>query len=90
MLKPIVAVAICILALMFVIKDGRLLRDAGLTGTCKVVATIADGSEVEQCMPGKLEGRPDLSRQGCTSLAFKAQSEYWRCPASVASSQAGR
>ena len=88
MLKPIVAVAVCILAVMLVIKDGRLLRDAGLTGSCKLVATIADGSQVEQCRPGKLEGRPDLTRQGCTSVAIKGNSEYWRCPAAI-QSQAG-
>ena len=36
MLKTIVAVGVCIFALMVVVKDGRVLRDAGLTGSCSV------------------------------------------------------
>jgi hypothetical protein len=88
-LKPIVAVAVCILAAMLVIKDGRLLRDAGLTGSCKVVAALADGSQVEQCRPGKLAGRPDLTRQGCTSVALKGKLEFWRCPAALQSRAGG-
>jgi len=90
MLKPIFVVAACILALMIAIKDGRVLHVAGLTGSCTAVAALADGEVVEQCKPGKLEGRPDLSKRNCTSAAFKDAYEYWRCPADLQSGQADR
>ncbi len=84
------AVGICILAVMVVIKDGRVLRVAGLTGSCSVVQTFTDGSELAQCRAGKLEGMPDLSHRGCQSLTQNAQHQYWRCPASLAVSEASR
>ena len=90
MLKRVVAVAVCILAVMIAIKDGRVLRSAGLTGSCSVVRAEPDGTELEACRPGKLEGRPDLTRHGCTSLGVTGIYEYWRCPADLQASQAGR
>jgi hypothetical protein len=90
MLKPIVAAGVCIVALMVVIKDGRALRLAGLTGSCSVVQTYADSSELALCRPGKLEGRPDLSRRGCRSIMLNADREYWLCPAGFGTSDATR
>jgi hypothetical protein len=90
MVLRIVAVAAVIFAVMVAIKDGRVLRDTGLTGSCSVVQTAADGTQLESCRPGKLAGRPDLSRDGCTRAGISGTFEYWRCPASVVSSQAGR
>lgn len=81
MLKQIVAVGVCIFALMVVIKDGRVLRTAGLTGSCSVVQTFTDSSELAACRPGKLAGRPDLSHRGCLSVGVAATDGYWRCPA---------
>jgi hypothetical protein len=84
------AVGICILVLMVAIKDGRVLRVAGLTGSCSVMQTFTDGSELAQCHAGKLEGMPDLSHRGCQAVAQNAQHEYWRCPAALAVSEASR
>lgn len=70
---------------MLAVKDGRILRTAGLTASCAVVQRAPDGAELDACRPGKLEGRPDLSRRGCTSAGLSGQSEYWRCPAPTAS-----
>jgi hypothetical protein len=84
------AVGICILAVMVVIKDGRALRIAGLTGSCSVVQTFTDGSELAQCRAGRLEGEPDLSHRGCQSLVASAKGQYWRCPAALAVSEASR
>lgn len=82
------AVAIVILGLMLAVKDGRILRKAGLTGGCTTVAAPAtqDG-EWRACKPGKLQGAPDLTRQGCTSQSVVGKIEYWHCPASIASGQ---
>ncbi len=95
MLKPIFVVAACIFALMLVIKDGRVLRTAGLTGSCTAVvgstgAGPLEGGVVEACKPGKLEGRPDLTKRNCTAAGIVAGVEYWRCPAALQSSNAGR
>ena len=90
MLKRVVALAVCILAVMFAIKDGRVLRSAGLTGSCTAVQVRTDGSELEACRAGKLEGRPDLSARGCTSFGVRGTLEYWRCPADLRATDAGR
>jgi hypothetical protein len=90
MLIRIVAAGACIFVLMLVIKDGRVLRIAGLTGTCTVVETLSDSSEVAECKPGKLEGSPDLSHRGCHSAGMNGRNEYWVCPAGFDISDLGR
>ena len=85
MFLRITLVAVVIAGAMFAVKDGRILRDAGLTGSCSVVETAADGEQMEACSSGKLEGAPDLSRNGCTDDGLFRGRVYWRCPAPVAS-----
>ena len=83
MLKILLATAV-VAAAMLAIKDGRVLERAGLVGRCTTVgAPAADGSTMHACRPGKLEGRPDLSRDACTSTGLAGGVEYWRCPAAV-------
>ena len=81
MLKQIVAVGVCIFALMLVVKDGRALRMTRLTGSCAIVQTYSDSSLLVACHPGKLDGRPDLSRRACASAQVTATAQYWRCTA---------
>jgi hypothetical protein len=83
MIKRIVLTATLVLALMVAIKDGRILSKTGLTGSCAVVQTDADGSQLEACQAGKLEGLPDLKRQGCKDAGVSGTYAYWRCPAAV-------
>ncbi len=83
MFTRIFAAAALIFAVMVVIKDGRVLRTTGLTASCSVVQTAADGTQLEQCTPGRLEGRPDLAPRSCTPYGSRGQVEYWRCPAAV-------
>ncbi|HEY2543937.1 MAG TPA: hypothetical protein VGH92_12915 [Gaiellaceae bacterium] len=85
MVTRIAFVAAVIAAGMFAVKDHRVLQTAGLTGSCNVVQTAVDGQQIEACKSGKLEGAPDLSRNGCTDSGPWAGFEYWRCPAPVAS-----
>jgi hypothetical protein len=75
---------------MVVIKDGRVLRTAGLTGSCSVVQIFSNSSELTACRAGKLEGRPDLSHRGCRSVGVNATYEYWGCPAGFDISDASR
>jgi len=89
MIKRIVVVGVLIFGLMLVIKDGRVLRIAGLKGSCSYVQTLTDGTQVESCRAGKLAGRPDLTRQGCRDAGGQGGAEWWRCPAAVASGPNG-
>ena len=83
MLRGIVAVGVAIFALMVAVKDGRVLRAAGLRGSCTVTVTNADGTQVEACKPGWLEGAPDLTKHGCVSQGGLGQIVYWHCPAAL-------
>ena len=89
MLTRILVAAAVVLALMLVVKDGRVMRDAGLTGTCASAKKYPDGSQLEACSAGKLAGRPSLAGQGCTSTGLSGTYEYWRCPAGVVSGPSG-
>jgi hypothetical protein len=81
MVTRIVLTGLVVVALMVGVKDGRILRVAGLTGSCLVVQTTADGTQLEACKAGKLEGMPDLSGRGCTDVGAAVGREYWKCPA---------
>jgi hypothetical protein len=85
MVKRIVLVGAVIASAMIAVKDGRVLHAAGLTGACTVVQTAANGEQTEACSSGKLEGAPDLSRNGCTDTGLYAGRVYWSCPAPVQS-----
>ena len=85
MVKRIVLAGTLIASAMFAVKDGRMLHIAGLTGSCTIVQTAANGEQLEACTSGKLEGAPDLSRNGCTDTGLYAGRIYWRCPAPVVS-----
>ena len=90
MIRSIIVVGACIFALLMVIRDGRLTRAAGLTATCTVVQQGTDGSQLAACRPGKLEGRPDLTRRGCLNAGTAGTYQYWRCPADQTADQATR
>jgi len=83
MLIRVVIAAVLIFAVMLGIKDGRLTRQIGLSGSCQVVQTAVDGTQLDACRGGRLAGRPDLSSKSCTSTGFRGAFEYWRCPAAV-------
>ena len=85
MIKRVVLAGVIVLALMIAVKDGRILRDTGLTGMCSVAEVLPDGTQIEACSSGKLAGRPDLSRHGCRVAALTDAYQYWRCPAAIAS-----
>lgn len=88
MLTRIAIAAVVIASGMFAVKDRRVLHAAGLTGSCSVVQTAADGRQMEACSSGRLEGAPDLSRNGCTDAGAYAGRVYWSCPTEVQSAPA--
>jgi hypothetical protein len=76
--------ALAVFSLMVAIKDGGLLREAGLLGSCSAVTSPPGSSGYWQaCRPGKLEGRPDLSRRSCQRHGIARGIEIWRCPAEI-------
>jgi hypothetical protein len=84
------AVVLLIVAAMVTIKNGRALRETGLIASCTAVATPpGQHGYWEACRAGKLEGRADLKRQSCESIAVRAKVEYWRCPSPVESGPSG-
>jgi hypothetical protein len=86
-MRGILVGALLIVALMVAIKDGRVLRATGMRGICHAVTTPrGEEGSWQACDPGKLEGAPDLSRQGCKSVQVVGKTEYWRCPAAIKSS----
>jgi hypothetical protein len=89
MLMRVVIAAVLIFGLMVAIKNGRLLRAAGLSGSCRLVQTASDGTEVAACEGGRLSGLPDLSGKSCTRLGMRGKLEYWHCPAGVESRVGG-
>jgi hypothetical protein len=92
MLLRILLVGSLALALMIAIKDGRLLRNAGLLGSCRTTtapAAVQRSSGDAQwlaCTSGKLDGRPNPSQTGCTSRVVIGRTEYWACPSDVGTS----
>lgn len=85
-MRGVFVAAILIFALMVAVKDGRLMRKAGLTGGCAVIVTESEETGTWQaCTPGKLQGAPDLTRQSCSSMKKVGKTEYWHCPAGIES-----
>jgi hypothetical protein len=74
-----------IIATMVVIKDGRVLREAGLLSTCTALTSFeGERGYWHACRSGRLEGRPDLGRRSCKSHGVRSGYEYWRCPEAIA------
>ena len=77
-------------AVLFTVKDHDLLHRAGLIGYC-TTTTAPPGAtgNWRACEKGKLDGRPDLSRQSCRRQGLSGSVEFWRCPAKVESGPSG-
>jgi hypothetical protein len=80
---------VLVLVAMLAVKNGWVLRRAGLIGSCVVHANLAGGLQQEACKAGTLDGNPDLSGKGCTVQSRSGSVEYWVCPAPIRSSPAG-
>jgi hypothetical protein len=88
MLLKIILVGTLLIGVMAAIKDGRVLKDAGLLSSC-TAATSNGRSEqnVMSCSKGRLDGWPDLTNKNCTLISVGRHREYWHCLAPVVSSQ---
>ena len=89
MLLKILVIGAVAVGVMAAIRDGRILRDAGLLSHCDAVSV--DGKPdptVLRCSKGRLDGFPDMTNKSCNLIAVRAKHELWRCEAQVVSSQA--
>ena len=89
MILRVIIGGLLVFALMLAVKQGWILRETGLTGSCSVYATLPGGAQQEKCTKGRLDGLPDLSGRGCTSDGPDGSIEYWECPVQLQSSPAG-
>ena len=88
MLLKILIVGAVLIGAMGAIRDGRILRDAGLLSSCSAVAVNRNAEPTEMsCSKGRLDGFPDLTSKSCKLIAVRPQRQYWRCDAPVVSSQ---
>jgi hypothetical protein len=88
MLLKIILVGALLIGVMAAIKDGRVLRDAGLLSTCNPVAVDAKSDPtLMSCTKGRLDGFPNLTNKSCNLIAVHPKHEFWRCAAPVVSSQ---
>lgn len=87
MLVKILIVGALAIGLMAAIRDGRVLRDAGLLSTCSAV-TVNGKSDptLFSCSKGRLDGWPSMTNQSCNLISVRPKHEYWRCAAPVVSS----
>jgi len=88
MLLKIFIVGALAIGVMAAIRDGRVLRDAGLLSTCSQV--VVDGKPDPtflSCSKGRLDGFHDLTGKSCHLVSEKPKRQYWRCDAPIVSSQ---
>lgn len=88
MLLKILVVGVVLIGAMAAIRDGRVLRDAGLLSSCNPVNVNnhVDQNELS-CSKGRLDGFPDMTNKSCNLIGVTAKHEFWRCAAPVVSSQ---
>ncbi|HEX4324140.1 MAG TPA: hypothetical protein VHZ77_05845 [Gaiellaceae bacterium] len=88
MLLKILVVGALLVGTMAAIRDGRVLKDAGLLSSCSAV-TVRGNSDptLLSCSKGRLDGWPDMTSQSCNLISVHPSREYWRCAAPVVSSR---
>jgi hypothetical protein len=88
MLLRILIVGAVLIGAMAAIRDGRILRDAGLLSSCNV-ATVNGKVEptLMSCSKGRLDGFPDLTNKACKLVSTTPNREFWRCETPIVSSQ---
>ena len=88
MLLKILVVGAVLIGVMAAIRDGRLLKDAGLLSVCgPAIVNGKPDPTLLSCSKGRLDGFPDMTNKSCTLIATHPNREYWRCLAPVVSSQ---
>lgn len=88
MLLKILIVGALAIGLMAAIRDGRVLRDAGLLSSCgPMVVNGSPDPTLQSCSKGRLDGFPDLTNKSCHLISQDTKREVWRCDAPLVSSE---
>ena len=88
MLLKILIVGALAIGLMAAIRDGRVLRDAGLLSSCSpAVVNGKQDATLQSCSKGRLDGFPDLTNKSCALVSARPNRQFWRCEAPLVSSQ---
>jgi hypothetical protein len=88
MLLKILVAGVLLIGVMAAVKDGRILRDAGLLSRCNAVMLNGQPDPtVLSCTKGRLDGWPDMTPKSCSLIAVHPDHEFWKCQAPVVSSQ---
>jgi hypothetical protein len=88
MLLKIIVVGVLLIGAMAAIRNGSVLRKAGLLSTCNAVNIRGrSGQNTLSCSKGRLDGFPDMTDKSCSLIAVDPNRQYWRCEAPVVSSQ---
>jgi hypothetical protein len=87
MLLKILLVGALVAGAMYAVKDGSLLRRAGLVGGCSAVAAQESDQTMQRCRKGRLDGYPNLEKKACQSMYFSGGYQYWRCLAPIVVSE---
>jgi hypothetical protein len=88
MLLKILIVGALAIGFMAAVRDGRVLRDAGLLGSCNTVTVNGNVQPtLMSCSKGRLDGYPDLTNKACHMVSVRRDAEYWRCEEPIVSSQ---
>ena len=88
MLLRILIVGALAIGLMAAIRDGRILRHAGLLSSCSpAVVNGRQDATLQSCSKGRLDGYPDLTNKSCVLVSARPNRQFWRCEAPLVSSQ---
>jgi hypothetical protein len=88
MLLKILVVGAVLIGAMAAVKNGTVLRDAGLLSSCQAVTVSGHvDPTMLSCSKGRLDGFPDMTTRSCQLISTHANREYWRCDAPIVSSQ---
>jgi hypothetical protein len=90
MLMRITLVAALIAVALVVVRQQRLLQNAGLIGYCSQVVTPAGKTGFwHECRPGKITGTPGLPLGPCKLIRHQSDDvDVWRCPTELAANSA--
>ena len=89
MLLKILIVGALAIGAMAAVRDGTVLRDAGLLSKCHALTVNGKYDPTTlSCSKGRLDGFPDLTPKSCQLISTRPNRQYWRCDAAVVSSQA--
>lgn len=76
----IVIFAVLVLAVMLVIKDGRIPEKLSVISRCETVATpLGQTGTWKACYPGKIDGIRSLDDEGCTYVSTEGEAQIWKC-----------